>query len=56
MGDKIVIWTTRGSTSGKNWRDVTAQQLKDWGVKYHELIMGKPSYDVLVCDKSRRSL
>lgn len=56
MGDKIVIWTTRGSTSGINWRDLTAQQLKDWGVKYHELRMDKPNYDILVCDKSRRSL
>jgi len=55
-GHTIKIWTSRGNTSGVNWRDLTAQQLKDWGVKYHELIMGKPSYDVLVCDKSRRSL
>ena len=55
-GNQIIIWTSRGNTSGKNWRDVTAQQLKDWGVKYHQLIMEKPSYDILVCDKSRRSL
>lgn len=53
-GHTINIWTARGSTSGIDWREVTAQQLKDWGVKYHKLIMGKPSYDVFIDDKTRR--
>jgi cytidyltransferase-like protein len=56
MGDKIIIWTSRGGTSGVNYRDLTAQQLHDWGVMYDELRMDKPSYDFLVCDKSRRTL
>lgn len=30
----------------------TKNQLKKWGVKYHKLIMGKPSYDLMVDDKS----
>ena len=30
----------------------TKKQLKMWGVKYHELIFGKPSYDIIVDDKS----
>ena len=31
---------------------LTKKQLKSWGVKYHYLIMGKPSYDILIDDKS----
>ena len=27
-------------------------QLKKWGVKYNELILGKPEYDILFDDKS----
>ena len=30
----------------------TVQQLKFWGVKYHQLIFGKPSYDLFVDDKA----
>lgn len=30
---------------------LTQKQLKKWNVNYNELIMGKPSYDVLVDDK-----
>ena len=28
------------------------KQLKRWNVKYHKLIMGKPSYDLFVDDKA----
>ena len=37
-GDIIIIWT------GRNWDcyDLTVRQLKKYGVKYNELIMGKP--------------
>ena len=31
--------------------DLTKQQLDDWGVKYHELIMGKPHADYFIDDK-----
>jgi len=31
---------------------LTENQLKIWGVKYHELIFGKPSFDVVIDDKS----
>ena len=31
--------------------DLTKQQLDDWGVKYHELIMGKPHADLFIDDK-----
>ena len=32
--------------------DLTKQQLDDWGVKYHELIMGKPHADYFIDDKA----
>ena len=30
----------------------TRKQLKKWDLKYHELIFGKPSYDLFIDDKS----
>jgi hypothetical protein len=38
--------------TGKDWRDVTEKQLKKWKVKYHELRMGKPYYDLFIDDKN----
>lgn len=53
MGNKILIFTGRGSTSGKDWTDLTAKQLIEWGVRYDELIMNrKPTYDVIIDDKA----
>lgn len=31
---------------------LTKNQLKKWKLKYHKLIMGKPSYDMIIDDKS----
>ena len=31
--------------------ELTQNQLKEWGVKYHELIMGKPHADLFIDDK-----
>jgi len=31
--------------------ELTEKQLNDWGVKYHELIMGKPHADFFIDDK-----
>ena len=31
---------------------ITANQLKKWKVFYHDLIMGKPSYDIMIDDKA----
>lgn len=31
---------------------LTLNQLKRWKIFYHKLIMGKPSYDLLIDDKS----
>ena len=55
-GHQIKMFTARGSYSGRDWRELTEKQLKGWGVKYHELIFGKPSFDILVDDRSRREL
>lgn len=30
----------------------TKKQLKDWNLRYNELIFGKPSYDLFIDDKS----
>lgn len=51
-GHEIIYWTARGGNSGKDWSELTEKQLKDWGCKYHELWMNKPSYDVWVDDKA----
>ena len=47
----IVYFTARGYETGIDWRDVTEQQFKKWGVKYHNLIFGKPSADIYIGDK-----
>ncbi len=31
---------------------LTKKQLKNWGVKYHKLLMCKPSYDIFIDDKA----
>jgi histidinol phosphatase-like enzyme len=51
-GHTIKVFTGRGSRSGKDWKDFTAQQLTAWGLKYHELIMGKPAGDIFIDDKA----
>jgi hypothetical protein len=51
-GHTIVYWTARGTVTGKNWRQVTEKQFKEWGVKYHELKFGKPNYDLFIDDKN----
>lgn len=50
-GHTIVYWTARGSRKQINWFDLTEQQLKSWGAKYHELKVDKPYYDIFVDDK-----
>ena len=52
IGHTIKIYTARGGTTGKDWSDLTEKQLKKWGVKYHELIMGKPAADYYIDDKA----
>ena len=50
QGHEVHYWTARGGRTGKDWSDLTKQQLADWGCKYTSLKMGKPSYDVWIDD------
>ena len=49
-----IIWffTARGSETRLDWYDMTKDQLKQWGVKYHKLLFGKPSADKYIDDKA----
>jgi len=58
-GHEIILQTARGMGRSNNSKDFayakfyefTKQQLKDWGVKYHSLFLGKPAGDVYIDDK-----
>lgn len=51
-GHKIILFTDRGTVTGKNWKAVTELQMKDWNVKYHTLLFGKPDADYYIDDKN----
>ena len=51
-GNYITIWTARGNTSGIDHINLTKQQLNKWDIHYDNLILGKPSYDLYIDDKS----
>ena len=51
-GNIIKLFTARGSTTGRNWFELTKTQLSKWGVLYHELILGKPEADYFIDDKA----
>lgn len=48
----IKIFTGRGSKTGIDWKEFTENQLKSWGLNYHELIFGKPVADIFIDDKA----
>lgn len=58
-GNTIIFQTARGMGRFKNdknkaiksFYEFTVKQLKDWGVKYHELYLGKPAGDIYIDDK-----
>ena len=59
-GFKVILYTARymGRCDGKVTKvkkmikPLTLRQLKKWGVKYNKLIFGKPSFDLIIDDKS----
>ena len=52
-GHTIVYWTARGTMKPRpELFDMTLGQLVDWNCKFHELRLGKPAYDLLICDKT----
>ena len=54
-GHTVVYWTARGSGTGIDWYDITKDQLIQWGAKHHDLKLGKPMYDLFICDKAINS-
>lgn len=56
QGHTIFIDSARGSGSGEYWTQKTAEQLEDWGVKYHRLRCGhKFAADIYIDDKAINS-
>lgn len=51
MGNEIILFTARGYVTGIDWEVTTKEQMDRWGVKHHELHMGKPNADYYVDDK-----
>jgi len=51
-GNTIKIFTGRGSATGIDWKEFSIKQLNNWGVKYHDIILGKPVCDIIVDDKA----
>jgi ribonucleotide monophosphatase NagD (HAD superfamily) len=50
-GHRIILFTARGYVTGIDWQEITARQMRDAGVKYHELKFGKPAADYYIDDK-----
>jgi CMP-N,N'-diacetyllegionaminic acid synthase len=50
-GNRIVIYTARGSHTGLDWTETTRDQLRRWGVRYQDLRFGKPAADYYVDDR-----
>lgn len=51
-GHTIIVFTARGSTTGKDWKHFTEHQLTSWGVRYTHLYLGKPFAHIYVDDKA----
>ena len=57
-GNEITYYTARGSLLKdrlEEFKQLTRKQLNEWNCKYHFLSVGeKPTYDLLICDKTKR--
>jgi histidinol phosphatase-like enzyme len=59
QGHKIILLTARGmgrsgnsaSFANEAFYELTRQQLIRWGVKFHDLFLGKPAGDFYIDDK-----
>lgn len=51
-GNKIILFTARGTMTKIDWCETTIKQMKDWGVKYHQLQFGKPAADFYIDDRN----
>jgi cytidyltransferase-like protein len=60
QGHYILIYTARGmgfykgdlSKIESEYREMTESALRSWGLKFHKLQFGKPSYDRIIDDKN----
>jgi CMP-N,N'-diacetyllegionaminic acid synthase len=50
-GHRIILHTARGSQSGRDWKQSTEAQMRQWGVHYDEIVFGKPAADLYIDDK-----
>ena len=50
-GVEVVYFTARGSENGVDWHDLTVNQFRKWGVKYSDILFGKPAADFYLDDK-----
>lgn len=57
-GHIITYWTARGCKSGKSaeYFSLTYEQLNQFNVKFHELRMGKPHFDLFIDDKGLNAM
>ena len=63
-GHTIIFQTARGMGRFNNdakkaidaFYDMTTKQLDTWGVKYHNLFLGKPAGDIYIDDKGMRDI
>ena len=51
-GHFIHYWTARGCWDGEDYLEETRKQLEDWGVKYNDVAVFKPLYDVWIDEKA----
>lgn len=51
LGNRIVLFTARGSATGIDWTEITRRQMSEWGVRHDELRFGKPPADYYVDDR-----
>jgi len=51
-GHIIIYYTARGTVTKIDWKEKTLNQFKEWGVKYHDLVLYKPNYDLWIDDKA----
>lgn len=55
QGNRITYYSARGQKSQKDYTNLTLSQLKAWNCKFDNLVMNhKPSYDLMICDKTKR--
>jgi len=50
-GHDVSFWTARGSLSGKDWQELTLNQLASWGVGGIPVIFDKPYFDLFIDDR-----